>query len=186
MEVLKSYYNIIATALFVLAIIIAHIAAPDFYSFRNNTISHLGAQGYNHKEIMQFGFLAFGTIITVGFSANQITLKTLPVFIYGFSVGLTGIFCTKPFEGLAPMYYSSTEANIHSAFAQIAGIAFTVALLIHVFFADSTKEKLIHVAFLIAVVALSASFGFLESNQGIFQRLLYIVSFIWFVRFFKP
>jgi hypothetical protein len=97
---------------------------------------------------------------------------------------LTGIFCTKPFFNLNN--YSVTQATIHSALAQIAGTTFTIGILSQLFYSTDKSEKWIHFTFFILVVGFSASFGLMKNYQGIFQRLLYLTSFIWLIKFYKP
>ncbi|MGB5069780.1 MAG: DUF998 domain-containing protein [Flavobacteriales bacterium] len=184
MDFLKSNYNLLATALFVLAIVIAHIFSSNNYEWTKNTISDLGSQGYDHKFIMQFGFLAFGLLISVGIILNGLTWRTTPILIYGLCVGLTGIFCTKPFFG--GDNYSETQATIHSALAQIAGVTFTIGILVQLFYTTDKSEKWIHFAFFVLVVGFSASFGLFKNFQGIAQRLLYLTSFIWLIKYYKP
>jgi len=67
MDIFKSNYHIISTALFVLFIIIAHIFSLVNYNWTINTISDLGAQGYERKLIMQFGFNVWGGLISRNF-----------------------------------------------------------------------------------------------------------------------
>lgn len=183
MELLKSNYNIISTILFVLAIVVAHIFSTDNYDWTKNTISDLGSQGYGRKLIMQFGFLAFGLTLTAGILINGLTWRTTPILIYGLCVGLTGIFCAKPFFNLDT--YSTTQATLHSALAQIAGMTFTLGILVQLFFTTNNNEKFIHLTFFILVIGFAASFGLVKNYQGILQRLLYLVSFIWFIKFYK-
>jgi hypothetical membrane protein len=183
MDYLKINYNIIATVFFVLVIVIAHIFSTNQYDWTKNTISDLGAQGYDRKQIMQFGFLVFGLTLSVGILANGLTWRTTPIFIYGVCVGLTGIFCTKPFFNLND--YSATQSTIHSVLAQVAGIAFTLGILLQLYYTDDKNEKWIHLLFFILVVGLSASFGLVKNYQGIAQRLLYLTSFIWLVNYYK-
>jgi hypothetical protein len=184
MDYIKANYNIISTALFVLAIVFAHIFSTNNYDWTKNTISDLGSQGYDRKLIMQFGFLAFGLILSAGILINGLSWRTTPILIYGLCVGLTGIFCTKPFFHLDN--YSVSQATIHSALAQIAGITFTLGILIQLFYTDDKTEKWIHIAFFVLVVAFSASFGLTKNYQGIAQRLLYITSFVWLIKYYKP
>lgn len=183
MDYLKINYNIIATVFFVLVIVIAHIFSTNQYDWTKNTISDLGAQGYDRKKIMQFGFLVFGLTLSVGILANGLTWRTTPILIYAVCVGLTGIFCTKPFFNLND--YSATQSTIHSVLAQVAGIAFTLGILLQLYYTDDKNEKWIHLFFFILVVGLSASFGLVKNYQGIAQRLLYLTSFIWLVNYYK-
>lgn len=183
MDYIKSNYNIISTVLFVLAIVVAHIFSTNNYDWTKNTISDLGSQGYDRKLIMQLGFLAFGVTLSTGILANGLTWRTTPILIYGLCVGFTGIFCTKPFFNFNS--YSATEENIHSALAQIAGASFTLGILLHIFYSADKSEKWIHFIFCILVVGFSASFGLVKSYQGIAQRLLYLTSFIWLIKYYK-
>ncbi len=184
MEYLKINYNIISTALFALAIVVAHIFATQNYDWTKNTISDLGSQGYDRKIIMQFGFLTFGLILSAGILLNGLTWRTTPILVYGLCVGLTGIFCTKPFFNLDN--YSESQATIHSALAQIAGAAFTLGILVQLFYSANRSEKILHFTFAILVVGLSVSFGLVKKCQGIAQRFLYLTSFIWLIKFYKP
>lgn len=184
MEFLKSNYNTISTILFVLAIVFAHIFSANGYEWTKNTISDLGAQGYDRKLIMQVGFISFGFTLTVGIIINGLTWQTIPILIYGLCVGLTGIFCTKPFFNIGS--YSELQSSIHSILAQIAGFAFTLGILVQLFYLTEQNEKWIHITFFILVVGFSVSFGLLKNYQGIAQRLLYLTSFIWLIKFYKP
>jgi hypothetical protein len=98
-------------------------------------------------------------------------------------VGLTGVFCTKPFFNLEN--YSASQASIHSALAQIAGVTFTLGILLQLFYSVDKSEKWVHFTFLILVVGFSASFGLLKNYQGIAQRLLYLTSFTWLLKYYK-
>ena len=184
MYFLKSYYNIISTVLFVLFIIVAHIFSKDNYDWTKNTISDLGAQGYDRKLIMQIGFLSFGLTLAIGIFLSGLSLRTSPILVYGLCVALTGVFCTKPFLDLDT--YSTTQSTLHSTFAQIAGVAFSVGILTQLYFTTVNDTKLIHAIFFVLVIGLSATFGLAKHYQGIAQRLLYLTSFIWLVKYYKP
>jgi hypothetical membrane protein len=183
MELLKSHYNIISTTFFVVFILVAHIFSADNYDWTKNTISDLGAQGYDRKLIMQIGFLAFGLTWTIGLLLNGLTWRTTPTLIYGLCVALTGVFCTKPFTDIAT--YSTSQSTLHSTFAQIAGVAFSIGILTQIFFTSNNSLKFMHVVFFILVIGLSVTFGLLKNYQGIAQRLLYLVSFIWLIKYYK-
>jgi len=183
MQALKSYYPIIATGLFVLFILIAHLVAAQNYDWTKHTISNLASQGYDYKIIMQIGFILFGLVLIVGVLLNPLTWRTIPIFIYGLSIAISGIFCTKPFEGTET--YSVMESNLHSTFAQLAGISFSIGILIQMFFETDKSFKLHHLLFFILVIGFSATFGLIHQFQGIIQRILYIVSLIWLIRYYK-
>lgn len=184
MEFLKSNYNTISTTLFVAFILVGHIFSTDNYDWTKNTISDLGAQGYDRKLIMQIGFLAFGLTLSFGLFLNGLTWRTTPILIYGLCIALTGIFCTKPFISLDT--YSTIQSTLHSTLAQIAGVTFSMGILAQIFFATDNNLKFIHLTFFILVVGLSVTFGLLQNYQGIVQRLLYLTSFVWLIKYYKP
>jgi hypothetical membrane protein len=183
MEYFKTNYAMVSTLVFVGFILLAHVFATNNYDWTKNTISDLGAQGYSRKLIMQLGFLAFGISLAYGIMLNGSGLANYPILIYAVSVALTGIFCTKPFFNVES--YSSTQSLLHSTFAQLAGIAFSIGILTQAFYASDNRLRYIHVLFFVLVIGLSASFGLLKNYQGIMQRLLYLTSFIWLVKYFK-
>lgn len=183
MDFFKNNYTIISTGVFVTTIVVAHIFSNHNYDWTKNTISDLGSQGYDKKIIMQFGFLSFGLTLMTGIFLNGVTLRKLPVLIYGLCVALTGVFCTKPFFHLEE--YAVSQARIHSVFAQFAGMAFTLGIIVQLIYSAEKNEKAIHLLFLILVLVFSAAFGLTKNYQGLFQRLLYLTSFIWLIRYFK-
>ena len=184
MDYLKSHYNILSSSLFVLLILAAHLFSTQQYDWTKNTISDLGAQGYDRKWIMQCGFLAFGIILVAGVLLNGFAWRTLPILLYALCVGLTGVFCEKPFFHYEP--YSVAQASIHSILAQTAGVAFSIGILVQLFYTPDNSHKWIHFGFFILVIGLSAAFGLTKSYPGIPQRLLYLVSLLWLVGFYKP
>jgi hypothetical membrane protein len=184
MELFKSNYHIISTVLFIVLIIVAHVYSPSNYNWLNNTISDLGAQGYERRLIMQIGFLIFGIMLAAGVLLNGVGWRTAPLLVYGLCVSMTGVFSTKPFTD--HIEYSALQSSLHSSFAQIAGVAFCVAMLLQFSFSSADKSRNIHLLFFILVIGLSATFGLLKNYQGIAQRLLYLISFIWLIRYFKP
>lgn len=170
--------------MFLLAIVLAHIFATNNYDWTKNTISDLGSQGYDRKYIMQFGFLAFGLTLSAGILFNGLTWRTAPLLFYGLCIALTGVFCSKPFSDLDT--YSETQSTIHSILAQSAGVAFSVGILTQIIFSADNNLKYVHLTFFILVIALSASFGLFKNYQGISQRFLYLISFIWLIKYYKP
>jgi len=183
-ELFKTHYNIIATILFALLIVVAHVFSTDNYDWTKNTISDLGSQGYQGRLIMQIGFLVFGLVLSTGILMNGVSLRSTPILLYGLCVALTGIFCTKPFLDIN--IYSATQSTLHSFFAQIAGVAFCIGIITQLFYTTVTIFKYIHFTFFILVISLSALFGLFKNYQGITQRILYLTSLFWLIKYYKP
>ncbi len=181
-------YNILAVLVFVGIILIAHFASIKDYNWKINTVSELASQGYSRKWIMQIGFILFGLILLIGI-ANKIRLNTInylidiPIGIYGLAILLSGIYCTKPFvNGLG---YSESESNIHSISATMAGIALSIGILASGIIETKSSIRLIHFAFLIFVMGMSVYFGISESNNGLIQKIMYLGSFCWLIKYYN-
>lgn len=172
---------------FVAVIFIAHFFVPSEYYWTRNTVSDLSAQGLKYQWIMQAGFIGFGLLLNVGFiqkfiAAQKVSYPDLFIMLYGFAILLSGFFSTEPF--IAGVKYSAQESNLHSMFATIAGISFSIGIFYRMVIATSPAERWEHAIFFMLVIGSSLLFGLSENNilpigKGIIQRTLYLVSFIW-------
>lgn len=172
---------------FVAVILIAHFFAPREYYWAQNTISDLAAQGLKYQWIMQAGLIGFGLLLNIGFiqkfiAAQKVSYPDLFIMVYGLAILLSGFFSTKPFtEGVQ---YSIQESNLHSMFATIAGISFSISIFYRMVIAATPAERWGHAIFFVLVIGTSLLFGLSENHilaigKGIVQRTLYLVSFIW-------
>lgn len=183
MEYWSTYHPRIASAFFVTVIIIAHIISDKSYHWTQHTISHLGAQNYHYKYLMQLGFIGFGMVLCIGALSHGVQLRNLPIVFYGVCVALTGVFCAEPW--FASSTYNVQEANVHSCLAQLAGLFFTLGIVVQIYFA-SDQDRTVHTIFLILVILSSVAFGAFRDHQGIAQRVLYAISLYWLSFLYKP
>lgn len=188
MTELITKYNWTSVGLFVAIIVIAHFFTTNPYDWKSNTISELAAQNYQYRWIMKIGFILFGGILAAGITnklifGNGKLITELPILIYGLAILVSGLYSTKPIE--TGMDYSELESQIHSYSAQIAGMAFSIGLLIHGITETNTNLKVIHFATFIFVIGLSALFGLMNSNVGIIQRIMYLGSFVWLIFYYN-
>jgi hypothetical membrane protein len=171
---------------FIAIIIVAHYFAPDIYHWTTNTISDLAAQNYNYAWIMRIGFIGFGLLLNLGillkiYKTKSVNPADVLIMIYGLAILCSGVFSTMPFD--SSVIYSTMADKLHSIFAQIAGIALSIGIIIYLILSPGNKN-FIHLLFFILIIGISALFG-LSKNEiinidyGILQRLLYGVSFIW-------
>jgi hypothetical membrane protein len=180
---------VITTAVFFffIAIITAQLFTPQSYSWTQNTVSELAAQGYDKAWIMQMGLIGYGIILGVGIILRLIgTIKfifpDLLVMLYGAAIFLSGMYATAPFEkGVA---FSTHEASLHSLFATLAGICISISMISYFFAEDAGKSKVFHFVSLVLVVGLSALFGLSERGsvaigKGIIQRTMYLFGLTW-------
>ena len=178
-----------AVVFFVITIILAHSFAPIEYDWKQNTISDLGAQQYKNAWIMRVGFIGFGLLLCAALfrssnSSDYRNYSDLLIAIYAICILLTGFFSTAPFLGTSS--FSIQEDKWHSVFAQVAGIAFSLGILWHLIGYSNPKQRIVNFVFLILVIGFSACVGLSKNNLipiglGIFQRGLYIISFLWLI-----
>lgn len=188
MKELITKYNWTSVILFIGIIIVAHFFTSNPYDWKTNTVSELAAQNYQYRWIMKIGFILFGAILAAGITikilrGNGKLITELPFLIYGFAILVSGLYSTKPI--VSGIEYSELESQIHSYSAQIAGMAFSVGLLIHGITETNTNLKTIHFVTFVFVVGLSALFGLMNSNVGIIQRIMYLGSFLWLTIFYN-
>jgi len=178
----------IAVVYFIAAIVIAHFFAPPHYDWTQNTISDLGSQGHVYKWIMQLGFIGFGLILIAGvihyFRQNTKRYFLLFVAIYGLSVLVTGFFCAASID--PSISYSVSEANIHSMFATIAGLAMSLGIFWQVVVSSNSRDRWTRLVFFFLVMGISGLFGLAENHilmldKGIIQRALYLAGLMWLV-----
>jgi len=160
----------------------AHIAAPEDYSWKTNTISDLASQGYDNAWIARTGFISFGSLIATAATLDLINGRghweqNAPLAIYGASVALSGVYRAEPFQkGVA---YSESEAKLHTIFANVAGIAFVGAMLGTALTETNPQRRIFHYSSMAVVTLCSAMFMLQPQNQGVWQRLLWASSLTW-------
>ena len=177
-------YSIISVVFFLVVAIVAHIVTPPNYDWRENSINEQAAQKYNNKWIMQIGLIGFGFLLGGGIlirltQVGSVWFMEIPILIYAVSISLSGIFCTKPFFESSD--YSHFEDRIHSLFANLTGISFSLGVALRMIFAESLVDFLMHTTFLVLVLASSIAFGKVSSGRGIIQRGIFFLGFLWLV-----
>jgi hypothetical membrane protein len=188
MEWLAVYYNIFSVGFIILVITSAHLAAGRQYSWANNTITDLGAQGYSRNWIMRFGFIGFGLIMTTGllfkvFAGNIFYLVDIPMLLYATAFIFTGVFCCEPFtEGSR---FSETSGMLHVLFNIAAAFGIVIAVLMSAILEQNVMLRTAHALFLVMILLTSGLIGFRKRIDGVVQRLMYITSFVWLVFFYN-
>jgi len=174
----------IAVVWILAAIIIAHLLVPAPYTWTQNTISALAAQGYEQAWIMCLGFIGFGALISIGATRRAVAnprrnWPEIGILLYGLAVLLTGVFSTAPFQ--PGVDYSQSEARLHSILATSAGITISLAMLLCGLLEQRRAPRIVHLSALALTLLLSSLFGAFPAVAGITQRSLYIVGFGWLV-----
>lgn len=177
-------FIIVAVIYIGLVIFFAQRKAPNEYNYKENTISELACQTYENRWIMQWGFKGFGLIILIGVIVSyEETFKelhyTIPLTVYALSFLMSGFFSTKPFEHL--VFYSMKESKVHSAFAQLAGFALSMLVVMKFVVVLGYVNRIINALFLLFILYNSVQMGRDHEKRGIYQRVMYFGSFMWLI-----
>lgn len=161
---------------------LAEKKAPKEYSSKENTISELACQTYENRSVMQWGFKGFGIILFSGlfiFFSESVKepYYSIPLGLYAIFMFLSGIFSTKPFEHL--VFYSIKESKINSLFNQLAGLSFSLLIVMKFVVELGVASRVINIFVLIFVLYLSAQVGRKSGKSGFYQRILYFGCFLW-------
>lgn len=161
-----------------------------FYSFENysiieHTTSQLGAQYTPNSWIMNLTFVLLGgSAIHDGWSyLDNYWFQKIALVVFGGALLLTGVYSHAPIQSL--ISFDVREDEIHSIFASLTGWAFTV-FAVSMAFVDSTLDRK-RLAITIAFIAtlLSVLMFQVDEIQGIWQRLIFIISFGWMIFIFR-
>jgi len=177
-------FVISAVVYFGIVTFIAQRMAPEEYNSRSNTLNELACQSYENRTTMQWGFKGLGIIIFAGIIVNindavnepyyYVPLGFFSIFTY-----LSGVFSTKPFEHL--VFYSIKEFKLNSLFNQLSGLSISLLIVMKLFVELGSLNRVINIMVLILNLYLSIQVGRKSINRGIYQRVLYFISFLWLI-----
>lgn len=167
----------IAIIVFVIAVAVGPFYTADGYSPVSNVISELAAQRTQGNYIMASAFLILGAaIVAQGVSAFHRSL--IPFMVFGASFGAAGLFGHRPITTGVP-YISWVDAT-HSALATVAGVALTIGFGWQAAAARTLWYRWICAALALACIGLPLLMLQQPQVQGLVQRAMYLLVFVWF------
>ncbi len=167
----------------VTALGLAPALMPDDYSWVTNTISESAAQGVDGAWLARLGLLLFGLSVLLTTALRTAAWNRVTVWLhatFGALLTAAATFSTRPWRPHAP--FDSAEDALHSIAATAMGFAFAlgmVALLVIHPRAEAGR-RVIAIAAAVAATALPVAMGLLPEAQGIFQRIMFAVAYLWF------
>jgi hypothetical membrane protein len=157
----------------------------ESYSIINNTTSQLGAQNAPHAWIMNVVFVLLGIFsigagwkVYKGYLLHRILLAS-----FGISLILVAQYQHAPID--AAIEYDQPEDMLHSLFSNITGFSFTLLAISTSLILKYKTDRIIALAIGIAVTGLSILMFKFTDLMGIFQRIIFIVSFGWMIYVFR-
>lgn len=153
----------------------------DSYSIVENTTSHLGSQSAPNAWVMNVTFILVGIscILEAWLHLGKFWFHKILLSIFGLGLVFTGVFHHAPIiEGVS---FNTMEDSLHSIFASIVGFSFILYAISSAFIEEKLKHRVIDIIVGAATSFLSLLMVFLPDYSGIWQRAMFIVSFIWLI-----
>ena len=155
--------------------------SADTYSIIKNTTSHLGAQSTPNAWLMNAAFVIVGIacVLEAWLHLGRFWFHKILLSIFGLSLAFTGIFHHAPI--IEDVIFNSLEDRLHSIFATIVGFSFTIYAISSAFIEKAVKHRIIDIAVGFTATILSLLMIYLPDYSGIWQRAIFIITFIWLI-----
>jgi hypothetical membrane protein len=174
-------YLLYALILLILVMFILSFFSVDTYSIIKNTTSHLGAQNAVNAWIMNVTFMLVGIscVLEAWLHLRKYWFHKIILSIFGLALIFTGVFRHAPIiEGVI---FNPMEDKLHSIFATIVGFSFTIYAVSSAFIEKATKHRVIDIIVGFIATTLSMLMLFLPDYSGIWQRSMFMISFVWLI-----
>jgi len=178
-------FILIAYFLMIPVIFILPFYSLESYSIFKNTTSHLAAQKTPNAWIMNMIFISLGaaSIIEGWYRIKEYWFHKIVLMVFGLSLIFTAIYQHAPIEPNIPFNIKSDE--LHSLFATICGWSFVTFAVSSAHIEITKSRKVFAVAAGVIALLLSILMFSITDLLGIWQRMIFIISFAWLIYFFE-
>ncbi len=168
-----------------LTIFILPFYSAEGYSIMKHTTSHLGAQNSPNAWIMNTVFFLLGItcILESWLHLKRFWFHKTLLIIFGSGLILVAFFQHAPIIGGIP--YSILEDTVHSIFATVVGASFTVFAFSAAYIENTTRRRVLALGVGFVAIVLSMLMFSVADLAGLWQRIMFIISFIWLIFFFE-
>ena len=181
----KPSYLLIGSYLLLLPVMfVLPFFSMEGYSITAHSLSELGAQLTPNAWIMNtlFVLLGLGSIwagrgLMYGFWVQRISLT-----LFGLALAMSGFFSHAPID--PSLDFNLQEDQLHSVFANITGISFTILAVSMVFMLKERKDQVLAWTMALISVLISLGIFLIQDLAGVFQRILFVASFAWLIYLF--
>jgi hypothetical protein len=125
---------------------------------------------------MVAGFLALGIDIVVD-GVRRFSKPVIPFIAFGLFMGLAGLIAHKPISPAAA--FSELIHKAHSILATLAGISIPVGLLWQAVLVSTFRLRTVAITLAVLCFTLPLCMLAFQDIQGLIQRIMYILIFIW-------
>ncbi|MBL6447783.1 DUF998 domain-containing protein [Fulvivirga sp. 29W222] len=176
---------VLAYVLLVMVMFLLPAFSASDYSLVQNTTSQLGAQATPNAWIMNITFVALGlSSIVAGWKfLKNYWIQQIILVVFGFSLVMVAIYRHAPID--ITVGYDNHQHRIHSLFASITGFSFTVFAFSMAFVFKHMYDRWIAMLVGIFAVLLSILMFSIADFAGIWQRMIFVMSFGWLIYIFS-
>ena len=167
------------------ALMAAPLVLASSYSWIEHTTSESGAQGVNGAWMARAGFLLFGfAVFWISHQRRKDWGQPATAFhvVFGISMAAVAAFSLRSWESGA--VFDPTEDLLHSVFATLMGFAFAfgvTAVAIHLR-RKGIPWRALDIIAVVASVVLPIGMSMYGQVDGILQRLMFAIAYLWYGR----
>jgi hypothetical membrane protein len=160
------------------------LGVPE-YSIIRNSLSELGAQYAPGAWIMNLIFvsLALGSVIAGWGFFEGFVLHRIVLILFGISFSLMAFFNHAPVD--PDIQYNVKEAGLNAYFTCTAALSFIILSIATGFILEKQHDRQLAIVTGMSVIFLSVLISEADLAAGIWQRMIYIISFGWMIYSFK-
>jgi hypothetical membrane protein len=173
-------------ALFVAAAAIGPWHSHPNYSSVVHSLSELAGQNMPGAWVMQAGFIAFGAAVAL---AAMLQLRGRPassaaLIVFGLAMIAAAIWSHLPID--PALGGSAAEDDIHTIAASTMGAAFVIAAALGLMRRRFATSNFLGWLALGAAILFPVAMAALPDFAGVFQRIMFGISFVWILREMGP
>lgn len=182
----RAWWTLALLAISAALIFLAPVAMPEGYSAISHVISESAAQGVQNAWVARFGFLTFGFSVlilsTAGARETSWPLATVWMLrVFAVCMIATAAFSHRPWvEGIT---YDEMEDLLHSITATGMGFAFSFGVASRLIVRHADAVEVLFDLFALGAAIVIPLLGLqLPEFDGLLQRLLFAIAYLWFAR----
>jgi hypothetical protein len=173
-------------AVSVVALAAAPLVVPPDYSWISQTTSQAAAQTVPGAWLSRLGFLLFGLAVVVLATGAARRWGAWGVALHGAFGGLMAAAAAFSHQPWQPgRDFDRTEDLLHSVVASAMGFAFAAGIVVTAVVAARRRQRrntVLDIAAVVASVVLPLGMTVLPQVDGVLQRLMFAVAYVWYAR----
>ena len=177
----SGWIGVAALGVAAVALGVAPLTLDDSYSWIEHTTSESGAQGVRHGWVARTGFVGFGLAV-FWISARRARVWRTPATvlhrIFATAMIAVAAFSTEPWVEDVP--FDETENTLHSIAATVMGFAFAFGVTAVAASRQPVRWRVIDLIAVASSVVLPLAMARFGSVDGVLQRAMFVVAFVWY------